>query len=160
VGVVLALVLSSTPASATVGQTVRSVANGKCLDIRDGGASDLVQVWACGNGGVGARHQDWNYVHHPELGSTVYEIKSRLPGRTNHCVSGAGGPNAQVFMDVCGTTVAQYWWAENFSNGHRWKTYNTWDNKHYCMDVKDNGTSSVVWLYTCLNQNNQKWNVV
>lgn len=149
------LALNTIPATAAVGQRIASGDGdtaGKCLDWRGGGTEPWVQMWACNAG----THQNWKYVQVAGSTAPLWEIRSLKPGYTNYCLSAPNGLGVQVSMAPCNGSYAQFWIKRvHNASWHSWENF-WWAER--CLDVKDYGTSNVVWLYDCLTtQGNQMW---
>lgn len=153
---VLAVALTSPPASAGVGTRLRNGAgatSGLCMSITNAGRGTSVEMEPCNLNA----HQGWELEFVP--GQDVYfQIVSQDADARGRCLT-AHGEGVRVTMDRCSDLTDPY----NYDRRQSWhrlpmSTYG-WDQyglyldgasrERQCLDVRGNGTDKVVQIWLC-----------
>lgn len=144
----LAVVLSSTPASAGVGTRLANGAgatSGTCMSVTNTGRGTSVEMEPCTTNA----HQGWDLEI---ITGGLFRIVSQDADARGRCLT-AHGEGVRVTMDRCsepGTERENQVWQERPTSSAGWYQYFMWvDVGRLCLDVRDNGNSEVVQLWLC-----------
>lgn len=131
---------------------IRSVFNGKCVDVTNGDPTQYVQQWTCYDNNS---NQKWERIYTPISGYGLF----RNP-RTGKCLAVVSSLNgSKLRLVTCNVNDSKQQWALWNRQGYAYELLNRYSNK--CLDVTNwswgNGVKLQIW--TCTANSNQYWYV-
>jgi hypothetical protein len=154
--VLMAAVVTATPASADTFAGIVGVQSGKCLSVKRWGTADneAIRIWRCDDPTPAAQSsKPWELV---DKGDGYVEIRNVKSGKCVDVYEASRKRGEVVRQYTCNNAVNQRWERQEVRPGkYQFKA------KHsgMCADVREGGTGdgTLVVQWTCTGADNQLW---